>query len=188
MTRFELHVKTWKECKQCSLHETRKNVVLCRGQIPCQVLFIGEAPGESEDTLGVPFIGPSGHLLNRIVSESLPKDISRAFTNLIGCIPRDHRGSKAKEPDQESIEACKPRLEDLIKIAQPKLIVCVGVFAKDYLNRGYKHTVRYDPKIKTVEIAHPASILRSSIINQELMMQRCIIRISDAVEELTNDK
>jgi DNA polymerase len=39
--------------------------------VPCDVLFIGEAPGESEDAIGIPFIGPAGHLLGRIIDEAL---------------------------------------------------------------------------------------------------------------------
>lgn len=55
MTKFELHVQTWSECSACFLSERRQNVVLARGDIPCDVLFVGEAPGPSEDIIGAPF-------------------------------------------------------------------------------------------------------------------------------------
>lgn len=158
---YETHVKQWGNCTKCPLHKTRKKIVLARGKIPATVLFIGEAPGQSEDVLGVPFIGPAGKLLdNQIEQAELEAEVSysKLFSNLVGCIPKDpNTNRKNEEPVAEEIEACSPRLEQLFKLAKPKLIVCVGKLSEK-VGKAYEWGITN--KCKTVSIAHPAFILR----------------------------
>lgn len=191
-------VERWKDCTACHLCEGRQRVVLARGSIPCDVLFIGEGPGESEDSLGAPFVGPAGQLLDRIVNRAglpskhvdLPNNTWRlltwAFTNLVCCIPRDEDGGKATEPDDEAIDACSVRLVEFVELASPKLIVCVGKLAKDWLDPGWKHSIQLHRKIPLVDILHPAAILRANVAQQGLMIQRCVVQLRNAVEELFN--
>ena len=54
------------KCRKCALHKTRTNVVFGHGPVPCDLMFIGEAPGEQEDLQGLPFIGRAGQLLTKI--------------------------------------------------------------------------------------------------------------------------
>lgn len=70
LTPFKKFVAKWQDgCGSCQCESANK-VVLCRGSIPCDVLFIGEAPGASEDILGQPFVGPAGKLLDGIIQEA----------------------------------------------------------------------------------------------------------------------
>jgi uracil-DNA glycosylase len=69
-TPFQLHVAQWRNCTACPLHIGRKQVVFARGKIPCDILFVGEAPGKSEDMHGQPFYGPAGQLLDDIVENA----------------------------------------------------------------------------------------------------------------------
>ena len=94
MTRYDLHVSNWIDCKRCDLHLTRKHVVLARGSIPAEIALLGQDPGTSEDALGLPFIGKSGKILDAIVADSIPPKITRVFTNVLGCIPKDKHGVK----------------------------------------------------------------------------------------------
>lgn len=201
---FASHVEDWKDCQRCTLCETRRKVVIGRGKIPCDVLFIGEAPGESEDVLGRPFVGPAGKLLDRIVARSIGgktwpngEEVTYSMTNLVGCIPRDEAGGKAGEPSEESIEACKPRLESFISLCSPRLIVAVGRMAEDFLTQGFaysvklpiprrlKHTPTLPPsKPKVIAITHPAAILRANVAQQGLEVQRCYIKVGNAVDDM----
>jgi uracil-DNA glycosylase len=70
-TLWSAHVDDWKDCTRCPLHTVRSNVVLARGSIPCDILFVGEAPGRSEDALGKPFVGPAGILLDEMIEDAL---------------------------------------------------------------------------------------------------------------------
>lgn len=127
---YAIHKKRWKGCERCNLCENRSNVVLARGELPCDILFVGEAPGPSENTLGRPFIGPAGKLLDRIIEAARGSYRARlAWTNLVGCIPLGDDSKKFDEPPKEAIEACAPRLRELVAIAKPKVIVTVGTLA-----------------------------------------------------------
>src|SRR4051812_28157858 len=101
MTTWLQHVQRWKDCQRCPLGQQRGRICLTRackagdqpgaygGRLPCDVLFIGEAPGSSEDALGLPFVGPAGDLLDQIKQRALPPETSCAFTNLVACYPRE---------------------------------------------------------------------------------------------------
>jgi uracil-DNA glycosylase family 4 len=177
-----------------------RRIVLGRGTVPCDVLFIGEAPGQSEDTLGRSFVGPAGKLLDNIIECSLGvensvrrsnghPELTHALTNVVGCMPRGNAGNKAGEPDLDQIECCIPRLEAFVEVCRPRLVVCVGKISKEWLEPGIKGNVKYDAhdprNVRRVVIDHPAFILRSNVANQGLLRQRAIVTIGTAVEELT---
>jgi uracil-DNA glycosylase len=71
VTLYQQHVETYRDCRGCELCRTRERVVFPRGSVPADVVFVGEAPGESENILGQPFVGPAGQLLDGIVAEAL---------------------------------------------------------------------------------------------------------------------
>ena len=173
------HKKKWSDCKDCELCKTRNKVVLARGKIPCDVLFIGEAPGASEDVIGRPFVGPAGHLLDRIVSQAVGESVSCLFTNLVACIPKGEDGNKLTEPEQKHIEACHGRLAEIVKLANPIVTVIVGKLAGKWVP---KHFGR-DDLGEVVEIVHPAAILRADVTQQGLLFQRAVVCVRDAVLE-----
>ncbi len=176
MTPWQQHVKQWKDCQKCPLCTQRKLIVLARGSIPCELLFVGEAPGDSENLIGQPFVGPAGKLLDRIIEAALlGEGPTMAFTNLVACYPKEAKDAGENEPDRKEIEACRPRLEQFIKLCSPRLIVAVGKLAEAWLPEVEAHT--------TV-ITHPAAILRMSIAQKDFAFQKCIITIRTAVEEV----
>jgi uracil-DNA glycosylase family 4 len=180
---FQAHCNKWKAgCGSVQCEGAR--VVLCRGKLPCDILFVGEAPGESERVVGVPFVGPAGKLLDSIIARAVPPVVRYAMTNLVGCIPREEDGGKATEPDDEQVESCKPRLVEFISIASPRMIICVGKLARDWFDQGWKHSIKLPYPIPTVDITHPAAILRMPIAHQGLAIQRCVVVVKNAVEDM----
>lgn len=196
MSRYSILVQEWKDCGRCELSERRHKVVMARGTVPCDILFIGEAPGESEDALGKPFVGPAGQLLDIIINRSIGKfnkalaiaggraPLTWCLTNLVGCIPRGEDQRKAGEPEPESIEACAPRLQELAAICDPQLIICVGKLAEEYMGPGFKHSIKLHKPIKQVTITHPSAILRANPTQKGLMTQRNQVIILDALDDL----
>lgn len=198
MSAWTNHVARWRDCTKCPLCEQRTNIVLARGQVPCDVLFIGEAPGASEDALGLPFVGPAGKLLdsdekNRpgIIQRSLPchlewdakvvrhkwvMEIPIAFSNLVACFPAEAKASGDNEPSHREILACRPRLEEFVALAQPKLIVCVGGLATGY--------VALDPTRGRCDITHPAAILRMPLAQKQMAVQKVVVQLRRAVEDI----
>lgn len=206
MSLYSDHVRRWKDCRACPLWEVRSSVVLARGKLPCDVLLLGEAPGKSEDYLGEPFVGPAGKLMDSIVADAIPEMTCCcgspldgkhdhytcgppipgprvAFTNLIACIPLDD-GKKTEEPPDESVLACAPRLAEFVRIADPRLLVCVGKNAKDWTDTGWKKSIKFHRELPRVEIVHPAAILRMPVAQQDMAIRRCVVVLRNAVENL----
>lgn len=188
-SRYQLHVAKWQNCARCELCQGRKTVVLLRGVIPAPVLFIGEAPGDSEDVLGTPFVGPAGHKMDAIIAAAGLERSQVALTNVIACIPKGVDNKKMLAPPAFAAEACRERLVEAIDLVKPNLIVWVGKEAAKYGPSALAiGTSWLGPEAKrslpTVEIIHPAAIMRMHISQQGLATQRAIITIKDAVEEI----
>jgi DNA polymerase len=202
VTPFQLHVKNWKDCQRCELGCQRDKIVLARGVVPCDVLFIGEAPGASEDVIGQPFVGPAGklldHLVNRagfnevvcpepflITEKNLPRPMVRvAFTNLVACFPKEQKASGDNEPPEKAIKACRNRLAQFIKVCQPQLVVCVGKLSSKWV-QTFRAGLGLD-EVKLVHIVHPAGILRANEAQQGLMRQRVMVQLANALQQLVS--
>lgn len=196
MTPFQRHVQKWSKCTACDSCKHRRKVVLFRGKIPCDVLFTGEAPGQSEDVVGSPFVGPAGGLLQEMIDYSLERseqDLRIGFTNIVGCIPKGDDLKKLTEPSKESIEACKERLIEIIQLAKPRGIVCVGQVAmKAMVSQELFSDVSPDTcswlgegqLVQFREIVHPAAILRSRKDQQGLQCKRVEATLTDLFTNL----
>lgn len=186
---YRQHVENWKNCQRCTLHHGRDRVVLARGKVPADILFIGEGPGQSEDTLGVPFVGPAGRLLDSIVGMALEaiqderqadgKDQLRwCFTNVVACMPTDEDGNKSGAPEAQEIKSCRPRLEEFIGIVRPRMLVAVGDVAHKNLSgvigsRLYCH------------IVHPSHILsRLPYVQRDFAARRAAVVINNEAAKL----
>lgn len=151
------HLLKWDGCKLCTLHCNRDEIVFFRGTVPCDILFIGEGPGESENAIGKPFVGPAGKQLDLLIKttfEDTDHDPSIGITNLVCCLPFVP-GEDIKPPNATQITACSRRLEELINIAKPKLLVALGKVPAKYLDR-------LNTKLKIVKLTHPSWLLRLS--------------------------
>lgn len=181
---WQEHKQEWQGCTRCDLSKGRRKVCLARGSIPAEILFVGQAPGESENVVGQPFVGPAGSLLDYIIKQSIGSTHTYAITNLVGCIPRDPEDGNAEtEPPMFAIEACSPRLKDFVEFCNPKLIVTVGSMSRDWLKPGYKHSINFHVIIPQVHIEHPAYILRLNVAQRGLKIQRSVVTVANAIEE-----
>lgn len=194
-TPFQIHKRRWINCKRCPLAEHRHKVCLVRGKLPADILFVGEAPGVSEDTLGSPFVGPAGKLLDMILKDAMPPrtvevdgelktiDVRYAITNVIGCIPKDDEKLKVGEPPKFAVVSCRPRLTEIINLVKPRLIVQVGKHSEKYTPAAVK-----DPKkFKWLAVIHPAAIMRMDVSQKGLAIQRTRVAIARAVDALFSE-
>jgi DNA polymerase len=180
MSKWTRHRDKWKNCKLCELCKTRNRVVLLRGKIPCDILFIGEAPGTGENSLGRPFVGPAGKLLDTMISDAGLDSFRLAFTNLVACIPIDD-GNKG-EPQQEHIEACGDRLREIYQITKPDAVVRVGKLATKWVLKAIDMS-RLTSTTQHVSIIHPAAILRADVTQKGLAIQQTVVRLRNLAEE-----
>ena len=176
------HVEKWKDCTLCPLSQQRSNICLARGTQPCDVLFVGEAPGQIEDGMGLPFKGPAGRLLDQIIERSIPTTVTYALTNLVACFPAEAKARGDNEPERAEILTCRPRLVEFIDLCKPKLVVRVGTLAADNVQHDSYGLVR---GAKCIDIVHPAHILaRLPAAQKQMAVNRCIVQIRNAVESM----
>lgn len=182
------HIERWDGCKRCPLGDQRFKMCFGRSEwppgtdfpnlhLPCDVLFVGEAPGANEDTAGLPFVGPAGRLLDQIIEQSLPQEVTYAMTNLVACFPRHAKERGDNEPERGEVLECRPRLVEFINLAQPRLIVQVGEMVYQYLN--------FNRSVPTVHIVHPAFILaRLSPAAKPGAINKCVVQIRKACRDV----
>lgn len=175
MTTWIEHVERWKDCQKCPLAQQRSRICIARGNIPSDVVFIGEAPGASEDSIGFPFKGPAGHKMDWIINNSIPSNVTHSLINLVCCYPREAKARGDNKPERDEILACRPRLIEYINIAQPRLIIYVGRLAEEYTPNS--------TNVPSIEITHPAYILsRLPKAQQGFEFQKCIVQVRRAVQ------
>ena len=151
-------------CVACGLAEGRTQVVFGNGSPDADVMFVGEAPGAREDEEGVPFVGRSGQLLDRLLAEELGMVRSDVYiANIVNCRPPDNR-----DPRPDEIVACRPWLARQMDFVDPSVVVTLGNFASRLLletgtgiTKLRGHNYRYgDPPRHLVPTFHPAAALR----------------------------
>lgn len=150
------------QCTLCRLSESRTQTVFSRGDPDAGLVFIGEGPGAEEDKQGLPFVGRSGQLLDRLVAEEIGLDRSRVFVvNVVKCRPPGNR-----DPKDDEIAACTPYLEAQLEITRPAVIVTLGNFATRFMLGTTEGVTRLRgrayPRGSAVVVPtfHPAAALR----------------------------
>ena len=139
-------------CRRCGLWEFRRYVVRGRGELPCDVLEIGEAPGRTENLTGIAFHGRAGKLLDRM---NLAANLDRYrlyITNVVMCRPCEGRIAPNREPLSEEVLMCMANVRCVIEEARPKAVVLLGEIAQRYYGREFPYAVK---------CYHPSYLLRT---------------------------
>lgn len=151
-----------RDCRMCGLCESRRTVVFGSGNPDADLMFVGEAPGAEEDRTGLPFVGPAGELLTRMIEAIGFQRKEVYIANVIKCRPPGNR-----DPKPEEVSACTPFLERQIELIQPVAICALGLFAARTLLetdepmgslRGRLFSYR---GIHLIPTYHPAALLRN---------------------------
>lgn len=156
--RTDIKVKLLKSCTKCRLCKTRKQVVIGSGNATKQskILFVGEAPGKTEDLMGEAFIGPSGKLLRTMLDRA--SDMANRMlpdyyiTNVVLCRPTDSKLGPNRPPEFDEILACGSNFLSIVDAIQPEVVVFIGKVAEKY----YK-----DEFPGSISIQHPSFLLRT---------------------------
>ncbi|OGC38882.1 hypothetical protein A3K42_01930 [candidate division WWE3 bacterium RBG_13_37_7] len=158
MKQIEINIKN---CAKCRLCKTAKNPVPGEGSINSEIVFIGEAPGATEDATGRPFVGRAGALLTALLKEIGLKREDVWIGNIIKHRPPDNR-----DPLPDEIAACEPYLTMQLKMINPFLVVTLGRFGMSHfykdgkITRDHGHLVRVNG-YNVYPIYHPAAALRN---------------------------
>jgi DNA polymerase len=156
-------------CTGCELHRSGTQTVFGDGPRRAEIMFVGEQPGDQEDRMGRPFVGPAGRLLHDALEQAGFRG-SHYMTNVVKHFKWEPRGKRRihKKPNMEEITACRPWLDAEIDVVRPRALVCLGATAAQaLLGRSFRVTQhRGEPvdsplaEIVTATV-HPSSILRA---------------------------
>jgi DNA polymerase len=150
-------------CYRCDLGHSRTQAVVGRGNPQADVMIIGEAPGQQEDETGLPFVGRSGQLLDKILaSVKLDPEKDIYIANINKCRPPNNR-----KPNSKEIKACKPYLLEQIRLVDPKIILLTGATSlqglieeKRSISKVRGQWLEWDNRL-CMAIFHPAYLLRN---------------------------
>jgi uracil-DNA glycosylase family 4 len=170
----------------CGLRLTAKRLVFADGNPQARVMFVGEAPGRDEDAAGLPFVGRSGQLLDRMMA-AIGLDRSSAY--IANVIPWRPPGNRTPTPQESQI--CLPFIRRQIELANPDFLVCLGGPSAQTLH-GIKDGIRrargrwhvYDTgsrEIRAIATFHPAYLLRTPI--EKRFAWRDFLAIKQALDD-----
>ena len=151
-------------CNRCRLCEGRNHTVPGQGVEHPVVLVVGEGPGEEEDKQGMPFVGPAGKLLDKMLASiSLSRDVNCYIANIVKCRP-----PKNRTPLSDEADSCRVFLDAQIQVLKPKMILCAGrcavqnlLHTEDSLSRLRGKFFAYG-EIPLLATYHPSALLRDA--------------------------
>lgn len=184
------HYEKWIRCDRCELKKGRKNVVLGMGRIQHEgapgapLLVVGKHPGPEEDRIGLPMQGPAGVWVKWAITQVLGMPYDECFfANVLGCKPPSN-------PRVKWIQECSPRVDELIDLVGPRMIIAMGSVASKFFLQ--------DNKVKMSEVAgtrasyrgvllapviHPFEPARQKTASGKMESERKVISSFRAVRE-----
>jgi uracil-DNA glycosylase family 4 len=186
----DLNTKWKKECK-CELKKTATQAVYGHGNPDADIVFIGEAPGKSEDEQGIPFIGRAGKFLDEMLGIIKLKREDVYITNIVKYRPPNNR-----DPLPEEKSACREWLLAELKIIEPKLIIFLGrhamnnFFPSEQISRAHgKLLVKAFAGMPTkyfYALYHPAAALYDGSMREVLISD--FKKIPKVLEKISKEK
>ena len=150
----------------CALKSTATRLVFADGNPKARIMFVGEAPGRDEDIEGLPFVGRSGKLLDRMIA-SIGLDRSKVY--IANVIPWRPPGNRTPTPQETQI--CLPFIQRQIELVDPDILVTLGnpstqtlLSTREGIMKTRGRWFNYDTGtrvIRAIATFHPAYLLRS---------------------------
>jgi|GEM_PF-4160898 DNA polymerase len=153
----------WAHCQKCALSNfDRKQVCFSDGPDDAKIMLVGEGPGRTENDTGIPFTGPAGQLMNRILALVGIRRQDVYWTNCVRCHPPSNR-----TPLNDELEACRPLLLTEIEIIRPRVILLAGLTPVRNLLKTRATMAEMAGKWATIKgipaicMYHPAAVLHT---------------------------
>lgn len=156
-------------CERCPLYRNATQVVFGEGPAPATLMLVGEQPGDQEDKIGRPFVGPAGRLLDRAL-EAAGLDRSTIYvTNAVKHFKHELRGKRRlhRKPNMGEVKACRWWFNLELAAVKPKLVVALGATAaRSVMNRTVVLARERGTLLNLAEgckglvTIHPSAILR----------------------------
>ncbi|MFA6280835.1 MAG: uracil-DNA glycosylase [Bdellovibrionales bacterium] len=175
----------------CGLKATAMNLVFAAGNPKAKIMIVGDVPAEDEDRQGLPFVGESGHLLDKMLASIGLDRESVYLTNLVFWRPPGNRS-----PSEVEVEACLPFTERHIALVQPKLLIVMGQLAtktllrtKDTFSKKRGQWTSYSPclgdpvreEIRCLPFYHPTYLLRQPAAKRQAWVD--LLRLKQEIND-----
>ena len=158
------------DCRGCHLWRPATQAVFGEGSPRARLMLVGEQPGDKEDLAGEPFVGPAGRELDRALEEAGIERRDAYVTNVVKHFKFEERGRRRihQTPKRFEIDACRPWLDEEMRVVEPQALVLLGATAaKALLGSSFRLTQHrgelLDSQLAPIVTAtiHPSAILRA---------------------------
>lgn len=162
--------KAANHCHGCHLYKYATQTVFGEGRKNSKLMIVGEIPGNKEDEIGKPFVGPAGIYLKKTIEKIGLNEEDVYFTNVVKHFKFQNVKNRRlhRSPTTPEIKACVPWLQSEIRVIKPKVILCLGLVAAKALIDKHFHIhehrgkwYNYTNVIKIIATFHPSAILRA---------------------------
>lgn len=161
-----------RDCKACDLWKLGTQTVFGEGSPRARIMLVGEQPGDQEDRIGRPFVGPAGRVLDLALSKAGIDRQEVYVTNVVKHFKWSpaERGKRRihKKPRYSEMQACRPWLDAELEIVQPEVLMCLGASAaQSLLGRDFRVSQQRGQLLESdlapfvIATVHPSSILRA---------------------------
>ena len=156
------------DCRGCELWRDATQVVFSTGPARASMALVGEQPGDREDLVGEPFVGPAGRLLDEALAAAGADREVVYLTNAVKHFRHEQRGKRRLhvKPDLSHLVACHPWLEAELEVVDPDVVVCLGASAgRSVLGRAVRIGAERGAVLEAggrriVITSHPSAVLR----------------------------
>lgn len=182
-------------CRGCDLYQNATQTVFGDGPDKAPMMLIGEQPGDKEDQLGAPFVGPAGRLLDDALEQVGFSRDSVYLSNVVKHFKWAPKGKRRihQKPTAVEISACVPWLREEIARVEPKVLVCLGATAAQaLLGRSFKVTQHRGEPVESdlapcvMATVHPSSILRARDDETRRLEMKAFVRDLEAAAAQVN--
>jgi DNA polymerase len=169
----------------CGLRKTATQLVFADGNPEARVMLVGEAPGRDEDLQGVPFVGRSGQLLDRMLAAI---GLDRTSVYIANVVPWRPPGNRTPTPQETA--ACRPFIARQIELVDPDFLICLGAPAAAELMNNRQGILKFRGQwrdfdtgtrtIRAMATLHPAYLLRQPL--QKRLAWRDFLALRQALD------
>jgi uracil-DNA glycosylase len=183
-------------CTGCDLYERATQTVFGEGEVPADIMFVGEQPGDQEDKQGHPFVGPAGRLFRQALGDAGLLEARNYVTNVVKHFKWEARGKRRihKKPNASEIRACRPWLDAEIEVVHPRALVCLGATAaqallgKDFrVSHSRGEPVESELAPLVMATVHPSSILRGPEAERAQAFKQFVSDLSLVARKLSEE-
>jgi uracil-DNA glycosylase len=181
------------KCRGCHLWRNATQTVFGEGLKRSRLMLVGEQPGDREDRAGRTFVGPASRELDRALVAAGIERRDAYLTNVVKHFKFEERGGRRihQTPKRFEVEACRPWLDEELKVVQPEALVLLGATASKALFGSSFRLTKHRGELLDSDLAdivtatiHPSAILRGPPEDRQAQREALVADLRVVAEAL----